>query len=49
LTPKSSLPVSKGETTVSVNGAATSGTPAEEGTRLLIHLNRAGVYRLRSQ
>ena len=41
-----SVPVTKGETSVEVNGQATTGTPAEDGTRLVIHLTRAGTYKV---
>jgi len=41
-----SVPVTKGETSVEVNGQPTTGTPAEDGTRLVIHLTHAGTYKL---
>jgi len=44
-----SVPVSRGTTAIEVNGQQTSGTSAEDGVRLVIHLDRAGTYKLRGQ
>jgi alpha-L-rhamnosidase len=44
-----SLPVTKGSTTIHVNGQIESGTSAEGGRRAIIHLDRPGHYTLTSQ
>jgi hypothetical protein len=43
-----SVPVKQGELAVEVNGQSLVGQAVEGGTRLLIHLGQAGVYKLRS-
>jgi len=41
-----SMPAPGGGTTIEVNGQPESAQPAEGGTRLVVHLNRAGSYKL---
>ncbi|MDE3179207.1 MAG: alpha-L-rhamnosidase [Acidobacteriota bacterium] len=43
------MPVTKGETTIRVNGVARQGIATEGGARALIHLERAGHYTLTSK
>jgi hypothetical protein len=44
-----SLPVTKGVATVEVDGKAVSGAVAEDGTRVVVHLDHAGSYKLQSR
>ena len=41
-----SMPVSAGQTSVVVNGKPLEGSPAENGSRLLVQLEKAGHYKL---
>jgi hypothetical protein len=41
------FPVASGTDHVSINGTSTPGTPAENGTRLAIHIEKAGHYEIR--
>lgn len=43
---KVSLPVSVGQTSVMVNGNPRKGSPAENGSRLVVQLEKAGSYKL---
>ena len=43
------FPVKSGTDHISVNGASQTGTEAENGTRLAVHLSKAGHYELKSE
>ena len=45
---KVSMPVSTGQTSVTVNGKPFTGSPAENGLRLVVKLEKAGHYKLGS-
>jgi len=41
------FPIEPGKTQIRVNGPSQTGTPVENGTRLSLHLNKAGQYEIR--
>jgi hypothetical protein len=43
------FPVRAGTDHVSVNGSSQTGTPAENGTRLALHLGKAGHFEIHAE
>ena len=48
VTAQVSMPVNRGEVSIEVDGIAVSGTPAEDGTRLIVPLSAPGSHELHS-